>query len=315
MPYPKLSDKSCKYCSKTLIIKKKRDETKDYCNLICLGSFRKSTRIIKNCANCNSEFKTIPSKDFDCCSIICSKKYKSDNKIIHIRICQGCGNSFQLFDTTNEKNRGWGKYCSHTCVRKYKFNENYFDSIDTEQKAYWLGFLFADGNVYRNQMTLKLSNLDKLHLELFKKHLQSEHLIYDELGKYSSLVIGSKKFSESLISNGCVRKKSLIIEFPILQNDLVRHFIRGVFDGDGCISFIKKNPKYKRWCIASGSKRFIESIKEVVEKEINYNLKLYKRKNIYVLVSGKKNIVKSIFDFMYKDATVYLDRKYQKFLL
>ena len=314
MSYPKLSDKNCEHCGAALVLKRYQDKAKRFCNLLCLGASRKCA-IIKNCLNCNVQFSTIASQNYNCCSVKCSKQHKSNNPVIHLRTCQQCGNSFQLKNITDESVRGWGKFCSHDCAtRKYNFNENYFANIDTEQKAYWLGFLFADGNVYKNVMTLKLSNLDKSHLELFREHIRSEHKIYNIDNIFSSISISNKKLTKNLISAGCVRKKSLIIEFPLLPNYLVRHFIRGVFDGDGCISFIRKNSKHKRWNMVSGSQKFINSIQEILEKEICHKLTVYKNKNTYALVSSKKNIVESIFNFMYKDATVYLDRKYQKFL-
>ena len=245
----------------------------------------------------------------------------------HIRTCPSCAKKFVLKNITQEKRYGWGKFCSRKCS-KYNFNENYFSNIDSEEKAYWLGFLFADGNIYKNQMTLKLKQTEISHLEKFKLALNSDHTIhngknyisnkskYKNVGYYSALLISNMQFTKDLISLGCVPNKSLIVEFPSISYDLSRHFIRGVFDGDGCISFIKNNSKYKRFNIISGSEKFINSIKFILEKEINASIHLrkLKGKNIFSLDTSKKNIVQSIFRFMYKDATIYLDRKYQKFL-
>ena len=135
-----------------------------------------------------------------------------------------------------------------TTVRKKKFkcNENFFEVIDTEEKAYWLGFLYADGCVQQkgNYYTTKidLATIDRNHIEKFKKSLDSNHNIND-YKDHSKIVIGSKKMFNDLNNKGCVPKKTLILEFPTIEQvpeHLVHHFIRGYFDGDGTINIMKQ---------------------------------------------------------------------------
>lgn len=128
--------------------------------------------------------------------------------------------------------------------RKYTLDESYFDEINTEAKAYFLGLLYADGynNEERNCVQISLQEQDKEILELFNKEIKSNRpLLFLNLKKYNKnnqncyrLSISSVKISKRLKELGCLQKKSFKIIFPtFLREDLIRHFIRGYFDGDG----------------------------------------------------------------------------------
>ena len=140
---------------------------------------------------------------------------------------------------------------------KYSFNENYFETIDSEEKAYWLGFLYADGYVVNNdvdkqyRVCLTLNENDKGHVELFKECLESNNSIRTVCTKLndkeyfsSQFYIYSKKMVNDLYNNGCVQNKSLILKPPVIIDNLVGHFIRGYFDGDGSIYYDKKRDRY-----------------------------------------------------------------------
>ena len=133
--------------------------------------------------------------------------------------------------------------------KKISSDDTLFEKIDTEEKAYWLGFLYADGNVYYNEkrvsyrIELGLAEKDLNHLEKFKKFLNCTNEIkYRQNIKAYRIMIGSKKMCNDLIKLGCVPNKSLILTFPTEDQvplELQRHFIRGYFDGDGCITYRK----------------------------------------------------------------------------
>lgn len=125
--------------------------------------------------------------------------------------------------------------------KKYNVNSSYFKDINTEEKAYWLGFLYADGYVRlrrSGELRLKLKQTDKKHIELFKKCIESTHPIKDSVSivKYSDnkiskskssyISINNTKIVRDLIKLGCVNAKSFIIKLPKLKHDLIRHFIR-----------------------------------------------------------------------------------------
>ena len=126
-----------------------------------------------------------------------------------------------------------------------RFNSKKFDIINTEEKAYWLGFLYADGCVSVNieNLELGLQACDVGHLHKFNRFMESE----DNNVFYHPKITETKVFDEyqwkmtskhlcsTLCSYGCVPRKSLILQFPnesIFEDpNLIRHFIRGYWDG------------------------------------------------------------------------------------
>lgn len=318
MSYPKLSEKKCNNCTQFIFMKRKRDEVKEFCGRKCASIFLKSNKETRTCLTCNVEFKTIPSHDYHYCSTNCSNKSRSK---IHNRICERCGDEFELCNIAYEK-RGGGRFCSSECAtRKYEFDNNFFKEINAEEKAYWLGFLFADGNIYKAQMTLKLKQTDEQHLLKFKQSLSSEHPIHRGKNSshsnsyYSSFFIGSKELCGDLIKLGITPKKSFTIKFPQIPEELYSHFIRGYFDGDGNIYINTKKNNHKVWSIFSGSKDFILTIKSIIESKLNITIGLHKQGNGYKIYGSNKKSVKSFCDYIYQDASIYLDRKRNNFLL
>ena len=183
-----------------------------------------------------------------------------------------------------------------------KINHDYFKVIDDEHKAYWLGFLYADG----------------YNIEELKKDCESIYDIkYKEVnlnGKIfpcNRLTLYSKEISQDLKKLGCMQKKSLIIKFPTeeqVPNSLIHHFMRGYFDGNGCIS---------------GNNFMLNSTKDFLDeyiKRLRNNTDISKAG--YFSVDGQghrwshasKRDLNKIFDYLYKDATIYLHRKHNKFV-
>ena len=217
---------------------------------------------------------------------------------------------------------------------KFKCNENYFSSIDTEDKAYWLGFLYADGYIRDKRKHsnyswgLTLTESDKEHLVKLNNCIESDYDIKTyrhKKGSYNSkpyckLLISSPKMAKDLIKYGVKVQKTEIIEFPyFLEEGLVRHFIRGYIDGDGCITYhFNKNNTITTKIGICGTKELLEGIKKYFKIE---HLKLQQKRSIkergvnnYSLeIGGNKQVLK-ILDHLYGDSTIYLDRKYEKYL-
>lgn len=210
--------------------------------------------------------------------------------------------------------------------RRYFVDEYYFDEIDCEEKAYWLGFIYADGYIRErksgNSLELKLSVKDKLHLELFKNTIKSNHVISEYFNKVKykdrfseshgcHLAIYSKKLVDSIKKNGVHSNKTFTIEFPNIKDELINHFIRGYFDGDGCFSFNHKIHKINT-NIVCASDKFRRSLASILE----LNGILFKEySDIKIEIQSKLDNLK-FYNYIYKNANVFLKRKkdiYEKF--
>ena len=204
--------------------------------------------------------------------------------------------------------------------------EDMFDIIDTEEKAYWLGFLYADGCItkrnkndtsYRVELGLKESDYN--HLVKFKTFLNCGNKISfhkNKLGNSYRLTVGGKKLANSLIEKGCVPRKSLVLTFPseeIIPKELMIHFIRGYIEGDGYIGLreIKSN-KLKYRCGVVGTLEFILGMLNFFgydfrEKQHSTTGKAHQYE---FSTTQAQEVVYRI----YKDCNIYLDRKYELYI-
>lgn len=196
--------------------------------------------------------------------------------------------------------------------KKHNCNESFFEVIDTEEKAYWLGFIYADGCVYQGtgktyRFQINLKDSDDGHLNKLNKSLDSDYkLTYYTVNNYKavSLKINSTKMCKDLIKLGVTERKSNTILFPqCIPDDLIRHFIRGYFDGDGCVSMSINNNFKKSFMVCSGSESFIDSICNIL------NIQKYIKDNVIVASTSDTNKICDIYKFLYDNATIYLGRK------
>ncbi len=222
---------------------------------------------------------------------------------------------------------------SQSCAaRKYYCDEDFFENIDTEEKAYWLGFMYADGYVssYNSQkcIGITLSNNDINHLIKFKNSINATYPIhtyfsnssYSSNTKYSRILITSRKMFDDLVNQGVVEHKTLILKQPNIPESLYNHFIRGYIDGDGCItSHIQRNKKTPQFFIKIvGTNDVLNFIKDFIEQnncaKIKKFYKRHKNDQVSNIDFGGNRQVKKFLDLLYKDATIYLDRKYEKYI-
>lgn len=218
--------------------------------------------------------------------------------------------------------------------RKYSLDENYFDKIDTPNKAYILGFLFADGsnNPSKSTVSISLQEEDKYILNAMKNEIRSEKELefidcsnkhdfgYNYKNQYR-LLIFSARICNALQNIGMVQNKSLILKFPkSLNQELYPHFIRGYFDGDGSFCpHYTKDGKFQPCITFTSTEDFCVKLQEILKTELNIP-----GGNIYdaschngvtkVLSIGGANQTKRILDWIYSDAELYLTRKYNKYL-
>jgi hypothetical protein len=225
-------------------------------------------------------------------------------------------------------------------MSRYNYNKNFFKTIDNETKAYWLGFLYADGCItrfYRNEklksmsLELTLKEEDKGHLFRFLSDLESNVPIQNRIinNKYKAcrVVINCTSMCRDLINLGCTPEKSLTLKFPnkdILDKKYYKDFIRGYFDGDGCVYFNKtevyhkarkKTYLQKHYNVSFvGTEDFLTSIINILEENgVIPNDNFYEcgqAKQFYIY--GQDNIYK-FYKYIYDNSSIYLKRKYNTF--
>lgn len=198
-------------------------------------------------------------------------------------------------------------------TKKYQFNENYFKTIDSEKKAYFLGFLFADGcNITtESKIRIIIHKKDISILEKFKIELENNRPIIIKKD-YAILTINSPIISKDLFDLGCVNKKTLILKFPTnIPDHLINHFIRGYFDGDGCICYSCNKLHFN----TVSTLEFLEKLQNIFVEEIGLNkTKIDKSGKARIIRYSGNNNCHKIMNFLYKDATIYFERKYNIFL-
>lgn len=226
--------------------------------------------------------------------------------------------------------------------RKYKVNENYFEDINSHEKAYILGFIYADG--YNGEDTLELAqNMEREDVLIhIKKALETDQEIKYYVPNKGTLNIYSKKICSDLANLGAIRNKSLVLQFPtFLPEDLMCSFILGYFDGDGCVWDGKRkkmtvkddrHPGQTRERIVhnvkftfTGNYDFINALqdylisKNIVNKKTKLNFSKAKNttNNITDKVctmeySGRKQMAK-LYEFMYSKSPIYCQEKKLKF--
>ena len=211
--------------------------------------------------------------------------------------------------------------------RSKSLNENYFDNIDTPNKAYILGWVMSDGYVSKNKLVFGIKDIEIL--EFIKNEMGSEHKI-SEVFKYDKrtnktyqqyvLQICSKKISESLNNLGISQAKSFTVDLPKINKKLYHHLIRGLFDGDGYVGVGKNSAEdlFPRFSLIVSEKLYnsllpifidlnIEPKKPgiVAEKDGNKILKI----RVY-----KKKELRYFFNYIYGEGNfMKLNRKYNKF--
>jgi hypothetical protein len=295
----------CKICNKKVkilnslhLLKKHKLTLKDYLNLYP-NSETYSRKTLKS-----YEKKIVQEYQAGKSSIQLSKKYKYD--------CAGICALLKKNNVTRPMSLS---------KRKYTINENYFDNINNEGKAYFLGFLYADGynNEKNNMVSLCLHRKDKEILLKLRKEINSNKPLRTENHLYYKLIIENKHISEQVAKMGCMQAKTFKICFPsfnIISENLIHHFMRGYFDGDGYVSKDKKKSSSQNISITSNKKFLLNYIKYLAKKcDLNpVKTCKYKTTKIISAVYGGRNQVCRIYNFLYKDATFFLQRKKKRFL-
>lgn len=220
-----------------------------------------------------------------------------------------------------------GLWTGHRSLQYYT-DEFFFDNIDTEEKAYWLGFFYADGYLTNNSnaIAIELKATDKEHLEKFKASLHSEKdvKIYHKNSTYGPqdncrFIFSSSHMKDILLSYYKSVNKTFEGEFPKITNpELIRHAIRGFFDGDGCLTGLPKDQDYlfKPSVSFIGTKETLKYIEQISGFLWVWSQRVAdKTKNNYQIQCGRVHDCMNFLNYMYKDSHIYLDRKYERYQL
>ena len=210
---------------------------------------------------------------------------------------------------------------------RLRCNETVFDKIDNEEASYWLGFLYADGNISSvgNRLEVHLSIKDLSHLEKFRKFLNLSTEIRSGIDSkgygFCHLSIRNKHLWNTLNNLGCHPQKSLTLKFPNQnifegnKKELMKHFIRGYVDGDGCLCIYKNKNSYRTELGLVGTKEFLEYINKLFKNKgyiRNKSCKNWENKSYDLRFSDVPSRI--IARFLYENSNIYLERKYNKYL-
>jgi len=237
-------------------------------------------------------------------------------------------NTYQIAEELGISNPTVGSHLRKNGIvlsaQKYKFNEHYFKEINTPNKAYFLGLIYADGCVFpkKNSCAIKLTKEDDYILEEFKKDIDSQKpLNYTKsklitgtnyIGKAQSKIeLNSKILIDDLQKLGVIQNKSLVLKFPS-EMPYIRDFIRGYFDGDGCIY----NSQKRIMLNFVGSENFCKGLCDFLKSQLDIDVftKQDKRGNSWYIYIHRINDVLKFCRYIYEDNNcIKLNRKYEKY--
>lgn len=209
------------------------------------------------------------------------------------------------------------------------FNYNAFSKIDSEESAYWLGFMYADGFIESkgNGVGLGVSIKDIEHMDKFCEFLQYPKGKYivkshqfgnkdtknknrEEMYMVNTLIKNSTLWND-LNSKGCIPNKSLILTFPneeiFESKELIKHFIRGYCDGDGSLTWSNKEHTVPSICFV-GTKTFLESLQNYLGK--GYLMQKPNCSEFTYRLSYTHTKAFNASKYMYENSNIYLNRKY-----
>ena len=272
------------------------------------------------CKNCG---KLIENRNVTYCCEECRQKYISKPNIS----CDMCGLEFHKKQSHIKKSKN--HYCSSYCMYKhreqlylgrknpnckYLFDDNFFKKVDSEEKAYLLGWIASDGSVTPSGFCINISSKDYYCLEKLKNIICDEiPIVFDNIRNMISFTVNSKTISSDICKllniNPC--KKSYIVEFPKIDDELSWAFLRGYFDGDGHVNNPLKNKNvkhpYPKCDIASNSIKMLNSIKDFCKVPCNIS-----KNNDRIAWYGNNAL--EFLSKIYDNSSIFLTRKKDLYL-
>ena len=225
--------------------------------------------------------------------------------------CKDIAIKYQIGETSvyrilNKNNIKRQSGCHSNCI------EDFFEKIDTPDKAYMLGFITADGAVVNDVLSIEVSNDDIEILKFFQSRINPQATIFPIKNKDTSRIsLSAKQLGRDLAKYGVIQNKSKIIKrvpTELISEELLHFYFRGLIDGDGCIHTDGKVSIY------SGSYDFIADVQRILIEKVGVShLKIYQGTSYFITWGSKIDEVK-LFNYLYKDldATYYYKRKYER---
>ena len=204
-----------------------------------------------------------------------------------------------------------------------KLDEYFFENIDNEVKAYFLGFIITDGNIYKPKsgnrqasISITQSASDEYILGAFKNAVCSNTTIAHDGRGCSQIAVRSNIMANSLEKYGIVSNKTLITRLPLLKKEYMPHLLRGIFDGDGSIKAYQTTirNRFAHSLSFCGTHTLIQNINDYLRDVLFVNCQIvydYSNKHLSEIKWQNKADMKAIGDWMYRDATIYLIRKHK----
>ena len=269
------------------------------------------------------------NKNTNFCSKLCEGTYRKDNCKTKINTkCTICDKEMSLKKSEFERRNKNGEItCSAKCIgklrskkylgrsnpnTKYNLDDNFFKNINTEQKAYILGFIASDGSLSKTgEISIEIKNIDREILEKIRDEVCKDIPVVDdsvEVGDHSVIRFCSKTMTKDVckwlkIKTG---KKDSKVKMPNLKNKLKWHFLRGFFDGDGTVRKRTKG-RYIDCGISTHSDDLRSSIKELCTMDCRND-------NKWKQICWSGHNARKFLDKLYSEANIYMERKYKTYL-
>jgi hypothetical protein len=202
--------------------------------------------------------------------------------------------------------------------RKYSLNENYFSEINSINKHYILGFIYADGSVYKNYLSITVQICDISVLEFIKKELNYGGPIYIK-STYCTLTISSKKLVDDLFLLDIIQNKTYESKnLPLFNIEYFPQFILGFFDGDGSIYKSSKTKLYEYTLNFTSNKIVLDEIKNLLKERLISSSNIRKRYDNEIScmldIKGSINLEKMYNLFYSNPPEYFFKRKHNKFI-
>lgn len=209
--------------------------------------------------------------------------------------------------------------------KKYSLDETVFDCIDSKEKAYWLGWYMTDGhnNEVKHQVALRLQSSDEEILEKLKTFLKTTAPIYTYTRNSRACVelsVNSVHFSRALANLGVIQRKTHHKSVPNIDKKLLKSFILGYFDGDGCFSVTERNDRTETsltyQLTFTGNVESLQEIERFIREQLDIKERAISksRNQSYTLHYSGRKLCYKILNWLYEDEELYLKRKYDKYL-